>query len=278
MSWADIRHLHLLESVPKKEIARRLKLDVQTVRRAVARSTPPVRVSPPPSALHLWREWIKQWLCEEPRLTAKRIRRLLRPMAGPVPAPTVRRYVAALRAAAAKKEVLRTPQRTAGDDEEVDFGESWVDLPTRHLDDGRSVEEALPLERRYLRAMPAHPPATCRVVTRVADKFRHVRADKVTYTVPIRHAYRSVCVKLYHDRVAIAVGAEVGAEHPAAFCRGARVLDALHVLPLLEREHGAVVEATALPDWRLAPTWQQARAELAKHTRKPDQEWPGCCG
>ena len=46
-----------------------------------------------------------------------------------------------------------------------------------------------------------------------------------------------------------------------------------HVLPLLERKHRAVAEATALLDWRLAPVWQQARAELAKHTRKPDQEW-----
>ena len=30
--WADIRHLHLVDGVPKKEIARRLKLDVKTVR------------------------------------------------------------------------------------------------------------------------------------------------------------------------------------------------------------------------------------------------------
>ena len=91
--WADIRHLHLVDGVTKKEIARRLKLDVKTVRRAIGWSTPPVRVSPPrPSALGLWRERIRQWLCEEPRLTAKRIRRLLLPMAGPVPARTVRRY------------------------------------------------------------------------------------------------------------------------------------------------------------------------------------------
>ena len=37
---------------------------------------------------------------------------------------------------------------------------------------------------------------------------------------------------------------------------------------------GAVAEAMALLDWRLAPVWQRAGAELAKaHTRKPDQEW-----
>ena len=31
--------------------------------------------------------------------------------------------------------------------------------------------------------------------------------------------------------------------------------------------------ATALQSWRLAPVWRRVRAELARHTRKPDQEW-----
>ena len=105
--WAQVRHLHLAEGVPKKEIARRLKLDVKTVRRAIGRPTPPVRLSPPrPSSLDPWRERIRQWLCEEPRVTAKRIRRLLLPLAGPVPARTVRRYVAELRAAVTPKEAF----------------------------------------------------------------------------------------------------------------------------------------------------------------------------
>ena len=75
------------------------------------------------------------------------------------------------------------------------------DLPTRHLDDGRPVQEALALERQHLRAMPAHLPDTCRVVARVADKFGHVRVDHITYSV---------------------VGAEVVAEHRRVFCRGGR--------------------------------------------------------
>ena len=336
--WAEIRHLHLVERVPKKEIARRLKLDVKTVRRAISRSTTPVRVSPPrPGTLDPWRERIRQWLREEPRLTAKRIRRLLLPMAGPLPARTVRRYVAVLRAAGTRKEAFVHRSVLPGTTMEVDFGESWVDiagvpckvkylvatlpfsnayfakaypverleslldgiesafryfgglvdrlvldntslavkdvlagrdrvqteafeafrggypfraefcapakgwekgsveggvkyvrnlvfrprlaveswtalnaaiiteleadLPTRQLDDGRPVEEALAQERQHLRAMPVHLPATCRVVARVADKFGHVRVDRVTYSVPIRHAYRPVWAKLYHDRV-----------------------------------------------------------------------------
>ena len=336
--WAEIRHLHLVERVPKKEIARRLKLDVKTVRRSISRSTPPVRVSPTrPGTLDPWRERITQWLREEPRLTAKRIRRLLLPMAGPLPARTVRWYVAGLRTATTRKEAFVHRSVLPGTTMEVDFGESWVDiagvpckvkylvatlpfsnayfakaypverieslldgiesafryfgglvdrlvldntslavkdvlagrdrvqteafdafrggypfraefcapakgwekgsveggvkyvrnlvfrprlaveswaalnaaiiteleadLPMRHLDDGRSVEEALAQEREHLRAMPAHLPATCRVVARVADKFGHVHVDRVTYSVPIRHAYRPVWVKLYHDRV-----------------------------------------------------------------------------
>ena len=48
--WAEVRHLHLVEGVPKKEIARRLRLDVKTVRRAVDKQTATVRVSPPRGA------------------------------------------------------------------------------------------------------------------------------------------------------------------------------------------------------------------------------------
>ena len=105
--WAEVRHLHLVEDVPKREIARRLKLDVKTVRRAISQPTPPARVSPPrPSSLDPWRERITQWLREEPKVTAKRIRRLLMPLTGPVSARTVRRYVAGLRAAVAPKEAF----------------------------------------------------------------------------------------------------------------------------------------------------------------------------
>ena len=408
--WAEIRHLHLVEGLPKTEIARRLKLDVKTVRRAVDRPTPPVRVSPPrASSLDPWRDRIEQWLREDRKLTAKRVRRLLLPLAGAVSPRTVRRYVAALRRRVTSKEAFVHRSVAPGTTLEVDFGESWVDiagapckvkylvatlpfsnayfakaypverlesllegiesafryfggivdrvildntslavkdvlagrdrvqteafdafrgaypfraefcapakgwekgsveggvkyvrnlvfrprlaveswaavnaailteleadLPTRHLDDGRSVQEALTLERQQLRAMPAHLPETCRIVARVADKFGHVRVDKITYSVPIRCAYQPVWVKLYHDRVAIAVGAEMVAQHRRAFCRRAKVLDPFHVLPLLERKHRAVAEATALVDWRLAPVWRQVRAELAKHTRKPDQKW-----
>ena len=134
-----------------------------------------------------------------------------------------------------------------------------ADLPPRHLDDGRPVQAAWTLERQHLRALPVHLPATCRVVARV---------DHETYSVPSRHAYRPVWVQLYHDRVAVAVGPEVVAQPPRAFRRCAKVLDARHVLPLLERRHRAVPEATAL---RGAPRWPRTHAS-------PIRNGSGCCG
>ena len=61
-------------------------------------------------------------------MTAKRIRRLLLPLAGPVPARTVRRYVAEQRAAATRKEAFVHRSMCPGTTMEVDFGESWVDI------------------------------------------------------------------------------------------------------------------------------------------------------
>ena len=40
--WAEIRHMHLVEGVAKKSVARRLGLDVKTVRRALVQEVAPV--------------------------------------------------------------------------------------------------------------------------------------------------------------------------------------------------------------------------------------------
>ena len=83
---------------------RRSKLDMKTVqaghregRRRRCDPSPPRPSTLDPVAGADQRRWL-EWL-EEPRLTARRIRRLLLPWAGPVRARTARCYVAALRAA-----------------------------------------------------------------------------------------------------------------------------------------------------------------------------------
>jgi hypothetical protein len=149
------------------------------------------------------------------------------------------------------------------------------DLDQRVLPDGRSCREAFEEERTRLRPLPAHLPEPCRVLTRVANRFGHVRIERVSYSVPLERARQPVTAKLFHDRVDLAVGGEVVARAQRSFKPGDMVLDPMHVLAALEKKHRAVDEATALKGWKLPEVFGELRSELRAHTRKPDQEWIG---
>jgi transposase len=409
--WAEIRQMHMVQQIPKKQIARRLGVDVKTVRRALDSSEAPIRRVSPRRGRRLdkYREQIVGWLEQEPKLTAKRIRRLLVPKAGAVPGRTVREYVAEVKGELFPREAYVHRSGRAAESLEADFGESWAliggkvrkvkffvatlpysnvyfakaypverleclmdglneafayfggvpervvldntslavkkvlagrdrevtegfdgfrgeypfaaefcapakgwekgsvetgvkyvrnnvfrpmpkvesfealnelivreleaDLDGRTVADGRPVQEAWAQEREHLRPMPLHPPEACLTVSRVVDKFGNVRQDGVHYSVPIEHAYRAAWVKLSHDRVRIVVRDRVVAEHGRSFKVGDKVINPLHVLPLLERKSRAVSEATAIRQWALPETIKQLRFELRGHTRNPDREW-----
>ena len=147
------------------------------------------------------------------------------------------------------------------------------DLDARTLADGRSVRDAWTAEQKHLRPLPLHPPQTCRTLARVADKFGHVRVDRVTYSLPIVYAYQPIWAKFFHDRVELAVDGQVVAQHERSFEEGALVLDPRHILPLLERKSRAVGEATALMQWKLPLVFHTLREALRSHTRRPDREW-----
>ena len=147
------------------------------------------------------------------------------------------------------------------------------DLSRRRLPDGRTAQQALFAEREHLRPLPPHMPEPCRVLPRVADKFGHVRLDKVTYSVPIELAYRPVLAKLFHDQIEIVVAADVVARHGRSFEKGRLVLDPRHVLPLLARKLRAVSEASALQPGCLPAVFFELRTALRDCTRKADQEW-----
>lgn len=409
--WAEIRHMHMVQQIPKKEVARRLGLNIKTVRRALDSAEAPVRRTTERRSRRLDenRAQIEGWLTQEPKLTAKRIRRLLLPKTGPLPGRTVRKYVAEVKGELFPREAYVHRSGRAAESMEVDFGESWAligervrkvrffvavlpysnvyfakaypverleclmdglseafeyfggvpervvfdntslavkkvlsgrdreltegfdgfrgaypfaaefcapakgwekgsvetgvkyvrnnvfrpmpkvesfavlnelivreleaDLDARTVADGRPVKEAWEQERRHLRPMPAHPPETCLTVSRVVDKFGLVRQDGVHYSVPIEHAYRAAWAKLYHDHVRIVVRDRVVAEHARSFKVGDKVINPLHVLPLLERKSRAVGEATAIRQWELPEAIGQLRYELRSHTRNPDREW-----
>ena len=99
------------------------------MRRAVDQPTAPVRVSPPrvskpgPVAGP-----VHAVAARRGKLTAKRVRRLLLPLAGAVSSRTVRRYVAALRGRVTSTEAFVHRSVARGTMMEVDFGESLVDI------------------------------------------------------------------------------------------------------------------------------------------------------
>jgi transposase len=122
--------MYLTDHIPKKEIARRLGVDVKTVRRALAREQAPKRRRSPPRGCRLdaHRERIEAWLREDPKLTAKRIGRLLVPICGPQRPRSLRRYVARVKAQLFGKEAFVHRTHRPGDTLEVDFGEAWIEL------------------------------------------------------------------------------------------------------------------------------------------------------
>lgn len=128
--WAEIRHMHLVEGVAKKSVARRLGLDVKTVRRALAKEkAPSTRASPPRvRVLDTWRKEIEAWIRADPRISSKRLWILLGERGARVTDRAVRKYVAELRAALYPPEVFVHRTHAPGDSAEVDFGECFAEV------------------------------------------------------------------------------------------------------------------------------------------------------
>ncbi len=126
--WAEIRHLHLVDGVPKKELARRFGLDVKTVRRALGRVEPPQERRDPNRGrrLDICREEIEKLLLSEPRITAKRIGRVLGAKATMVGERALRKYVRSMRQKLSSPEAFVHRTHAPGDTLEGDFFEAWA--------------------------------------------------------------------------------------------------------------------------------------------------------
>src|SRR5688572_15917085 len=118
--------MHMVDGLARKEIARRLGLDIKTVRRALKQEqAKPVRSSPLRACrLDPLRGRIEELLREEPQLTAKRIGRLLEGQ-GEVPRPrALREYVSKIRMHLFAPEAFVHRTHRPGATSEFDFGES----------------------------------------------------------------------------------------------------------------------------------------------------------
>jgi transposase len=109
---------------------------------------------------------------------------------------------------------------------------------------------------------PEQPFDACVVHRGQVDKYQTVRFDGNAYSVPRRHAFRSVTVKGYVDRIAIVADGQVVAIHPRSYGRREKVLDSLHFLVVLEKKPAALDHPPVYRDWQLPAAFCRLRQSL----------------
>jgi transposase len=123
--WAEIRHQHQVDGVPKKELARRFQIDVKTVRRALQQAAPPKRrPTKRSSRMDPFRERIEALLRTDPDLTNKRVGVLLLQQGCDVRERQRNGYIARVRRDLFPKEVFVHRTHLPGKTMEGDFGQS----------------------------------------------------------------------------------------------------------------------------------------------------------
>lgn len=123
--WAEIRRLHQ-DGVSKKQIARNLKVDVRTVRRALKKQQAPLKRQSPARGrkLDAFRERVIDLVRRDPKATAKRIADVLADETGPICERAWRLFVAEIKRELRPKEVFVHRTHDAGLTMEADFGEA----------------------------------------------------------------------------------------------------------------------------------------------------------
>lgn len=117
-------------------------------------------------------------------------------------------------------------------------------------------------DRAAAQAPPDHAFDACVVQPGQVDKYQTVRFDGNAYSVPRRHAFCTVTVKGYVDRVAVVAEGQVVATHRRSYGRREKVLDPLHFLVVLARKPAALDQAPVYRDWQLPSAFAQLRQAL----------------
>ena len=114
----------------------------------------------------------------------------------------------------------------------------------------RSVFEVYQEEKPYLRRQRT-PFSGYTTEERRAGSQCLVRFDGNNYSVPCEYAGRHVSIRVFAERVVIAVDGISVAEHERSFEKGRYVLEPLHYLPLLSRKPGALRNGRPFQEWEL---------------------------
>jgi hypothetical protein len=134
---------------------------------------------------------------------------------------------------------------------------------TRHPEiPERSVHEVYEEEKPYLRRQATAFEGYATEERRAGMQCL-VRFDTNNYSVPCEYAGKVVSVRIFAERVVIAVDGKSVAEHERGFEKKRYILDPLHYIPLLDRKPGALRNGRPFVEWELpAPirkVWETLR-------------------
>jgi transposase len=124
------------------------------------------------------------------------------------------------------------------------------------------LASALPLPERPFEAAVSE--------VRQVDKYQTVAWEKNRYSVPRRHAFATVTVKAYVDRVEVIRDGQRIAQHQRSYGQGEQVLDPLHYLSTLGVKPAYLDHTDVYRNWRLPAAFTQLRERFeARHGSLP---------
>ncbi len=155
----------------------------------------------------------------------------------------------------------------------------------------QTIGEAWEQERSHFLPLPSSDYDCCDMVTVRLTPYSQAHYETNRYSVPVKHARRTVTVKAYPFTIDIFDGAQKLASHPRCYEHEQDVFDPLHYLALLEQKPGAFDYAKPLKRWRadwpfayhrmlnkLKETWPDGRGVqefvriLMLHERYPTEQ------
>ncbi|MCH8150579.1 MAG: IS21 family transposase, partial [Planctomycetes bacterium] len=118
--------------------------------------------------------------------------------------------------------------------------------------------------------LPEYPFEAAVSEVRKVDKYQTVTWEKNYYSVPRRHAFQTVTVKAYVDRLEVVRDGQIIAQHERCYGQGEQILDPLHYLAMLGRKPAYLDHTDVYRDWRLPTMFRQLREHFeARHGRLP---------
>jgi len=113
--------------------------------------------------------------------------------------------------------------------------------------------------------LPTRPFDPCVMHTVCVDKYQTAAFDKNRYSVPRSHAFATITVKAYTDRVELVDKGQTIACHRRSYERRQHILEPRHYLTVLGRKPACLDHSPVYRDWRLPACFAAFREELEQH-------------